>query len=317
MQVLPLEVTSVDLLNEVLEEELACWRGRLYWDYGPAVEQIRRHVAAHSLPGFVLSEEGRHVGYCYYVIAPPLGYLGSVYVRSEWASEANYRALLSKCWEALRSDQSIKRIECQIFGFNYDVCPVMVDLGFTALRRHFMTLRIRTLPPASADSAAPADFRVIPWGRGYFLPVAEAISASYRDSIDREMCYDYQSKEGCVRFLRNLVDNPGCGRFSPDTSLIALDSVGRVCGVLVTSVISEGTGMIPQISVRPDSQGKGLGAYMMRRYFAAARNNRLARITLSVSEQNWRAHNLYKRLGFKETKAFYAFVWNGLGGNAY
>ena len=142
------------------------------------------------------------------------------------------------------------------------------------------------------------------------MPAAEAISASYQGSIDRDMCHDYQSKEGCMRFLRNLVDNPGCGRFSPETSLIALDSVGRVCGVLVTSVISDGTGMIPQISIRPESQGKGLGAYLMRRYFAAARNNRLSRITLSVSEQNWRAHALYKRLGFKETRAFYAFVWD-------
>jgi ribosomal protein S18 acetylase RimI-like enzyme len=79
--------------------------------------------------------------------------------------------------------------------------------------------------------------------------------------------------------------------------------------VLITSVISEGTGMIPQISIRPDCQGKGLGTYLMRRYFAAARHSRLARITLSVSERNSRAHSLYRRLGFKETKPFYAFVW--------
>jgi ribosomal protein S18 acetylase RimI-like enzyme len=309
MQVLPLALASVGRLDEVLGEELGCWRGQLHWDYGPAIDLIRKHVSARSLPGFFLKDGDRYIGYCYHVLSPPLGYLGSVYVQADSATEEAYEALLSESWEALRQNRSIARIESQLFGFNYDVSPLMRVRGCSVLCRHFMTLTVRDLGRKPIDTSAPLGFRVLPWERGYLLPAADVISASYRESVDYEMCYDYQSQEGCVRFLRNLVDNPGCGRFCPETSLIALDSVGRVTGVLITSLIEEGTGMIPQISVRPESQGKGLGSCMMRRYFQAARERRLARVTLSVSEQNRRAHDLYRRLGFCETKVFNAYVW--------
>jgi len=119
-----------------------------------------------------------------------------------------------------------------------------------------------------------------------------------------------KSREGCIRFLNNLVKHPGCGTFSPQTSYVVLDSEEQVCGVLLTSKISPDTGMIPQISVRNDCQGKGIGSYLLRTYFKDARESGLERITLSVSEANEGACRLYDRLGFQKTRDFHAFVRN-------
>jgi len=309
MQVLPLAVASPALLEDVFFEELEDWRTQLHWDYQAAVALIKRHVSCRTLPGFFLANGSRALGYCYYVVAPPLGYLGNVYVSRPHASLSAYELLLTSAVRALQAHEEVRRIESQVFGFNCDVASILTRAGFNALSRYFMTLPLSQAPIAEGVPIPPG-FRIAAWERGYFLPAADAIYDSYLESADHEMCYDYQSRDGCTRFLRNLIENPGCGKFSPETSRVALDAAGRVSAVLVTSVISRGTGMIPQISIRRESQGKGLGTALLERYFRAAHAQGVEKVTLSVSAQNQRARQLYLRLGFRDTKEFYAFIWN-------
>ena len=102
----------------------------------------------------------------------------------------------------------------------------------------------------------------------------------------------------------------GCGIFSADTSYVALDSSGQICGVLIASRIEADTGMIPQISVRSSFQGKGLGTVLLYTYLREAKKRDFKRITLSVSEANRRAYHLYLRSGFEKTKDFHAFIWS-------
>ncbi|RPJ60796.1 MAG: GNAT family N-acetyltransferase [Acidobacteria bacterium] len=310
MQVLPLAVATPALLEQVFAEELGDWLAQLSWDYSSAVELIKRHISCRSLPGFFLTDgPATAAGYCYYVVSPPLGYLGNVFVGRDHASQTSYDLLITSAVRALQAHHDVRRIESQVFGFNCDVSPIMEREGYAALLRYFMTLPLAEASIPDGRYSDPPGFRMVPWDRGYFLPAADTIHDSYSGSPDHDMCYDYQSREGCVRFLRNLVDNPGCGKFSPETSRIALDTLGRVAGVLITSLISQGTGMIPQISIRKEAQGKGLGTALLTGYFQAAKERGLTKVTLSVSAQNGNAHRLYARLGFRETKDFYAFIW--------
>lgn len=66
--------------------------------------------------------------------------------------------------------------------------------------------------------------------------------------------------------------------------------------------------MIPQISVRRHCQGNGLGSALLKTYLAQATKRGLKHLTLSVSEANPRAYQLYQRLGFRKLKDFHAFV---------
>jgi ribosomal protein S18 acetylase RimI-like enzyme len=309
MKVQPLSTASSAALEEVFVEETQCWRSQLYWDYWPAIQLIKRHIASRSLPGFVLNkQDGKAVGYCYYVVSEKIGYLGNPFVRHAWASLEAYEALLSHAVSSLQNNRKIERVESQVFPFNCDVRPVVVGYGFAALKRHFMGMSLPA-PEVAEDSRHTGD-HILPWDPGYLLPAAAVIYDSYADSPDRAMCRDYQSREGCLRFLKNLMDNPGCGRFSSRLSLVATDPAGHLSGLLVASVIAPGTGMIPQISIRRDSQGKGMGTRLLSRYFHLAKEADLEMVTLSVSEQNQRAHALYHRLGFRGAMDFYAFIWN-------
>jgi len=310
MQVIPLASVTADAIKDALGEEVQNWRQHLHWDYEPAARIIRRHVTNRTLPGFCLELDSTVVGYCYFVVNPPVGYLGNIYVRTAFARSECYRLLVRQALDSLRSNPDVSRIESQVFGFNADLVDVFTSEGMEALLRHFMTRPLDEPVPVDPVPADSKRFKIVAWDRRYFLPAADVIHRSYRASPDHRMCYDYQSREGCVRFLRNLVDNPGCGIFDPSTTRVALDGDGRACGVIITSIIGPRTGMIPQISIRPSHQGQGIGTALLRSYFEAARKSGLDSTTLSVSDANQGAFRLYARLGFRRTFDFHAFVWN-------
>ena len=312
MLVEPLSKVSAEAIEPVLEEELLCWKNELFWDYRPAAELIKKYINSASLAGYVLKTgDGTVAGYGYYVVDPPVGYIGNLYVRHQYASAQAYGTLLESAFDTLRYGSRLKRIECQLFPFNHDLEPMFTRCGFTACKRYFLCRSLQVdhcgLPARPASS-----FRILPWNYSYFTSAAEVVFDSYRGSGDVEICHDYQSLRGCIRFLRNLLESPGCGSFSQETSFVAIDERGTLLAVLMTSIIGPRTGMIPQVSVRRDRQGNGLGTLLLATYFERARQIGLKRVALSVSEANDGAFKLYSRLGFEEAKSFHAFIWDSI-----
>ncbi len=307
------QVNSQDL-DSVFKQEIQCWKNELFWDYQPAVSVIKQYISSRVLPGWAIkTESGTLLGYSYYVINEPVAYIGNLYIRSECATTAAYAELLNQILHSLSNGHKIRRIEGQIFEFNCDLVPLFEKHDFTAIKRHFLSFSLDQ-PQEGKELRLQPNFRVSRWANRYFFPVADVICDSYRGSTDYKLCHDYQSREGCIRFLNNLIKHPGCGTFSPQTSSVVLDSNEQVCGALLTSKISSETGMIPQISVRSDCQGKGIGSYLLRTYFKNAYESGLERITLSVSEANEGACRIYHRLGFQKTKDFHAFVRDSTAG---
>ena len=263
-----------------------------------------------SLPGHaVKSPSGVITGYSYYLVDRPVGYIGNLYVRAEFASAQVYQSLLERTLCSLKSWSNVGRIECQVFPFNLELAPLFRQQGFTPLKRHFLSMPVDRLNGSCSPRTKSTGFQILPWKPRFFEPAAAVIYDSYRGSPDYRLCLDYQSLRGCARFLRNLVDNPGCGIFSADTSYVALDGGGQLCGILIASRIEAETGMIPQISVRNSCQGKGLGTILLCTYLREAKKRGFRRITLSVSDANRRAYHLYRRFGFQKTKDFHAFIW--------
>ncbi len=311
MRVVPLSEVRIESAAELFEEEIQCWKSELFWDYRSAVGLISKYIKAGTLPGYALTTaRGEVVGYSYYAVNYPLGYVGNIYVRGKSASPRNYDLLLNPTINSLQSWGRVRRIECQAFSFNCDLAPLFVRHGFEALERHFLyrTLSSGKVKRRSSDGAF--SFRIVNWEARYLEPAAQVVFDSYQTSADYEICKDYQTPQGCVRFLRNLVDSPGCGTFFPETSYLALDDQGRTCAVLITSKISQETGMVPQISVRRDCQGKGVGSRLLTTYFESAYRQGLKRVALSVTNSNRGAHQLYSRLGFNTARDFHAFIWN-------
>ncbi len=141
------------------------------------------------------------------------------------------------------------------------------------------------------------------------MQAAEMSLLSYRNQTDAEICEDYSTRDGCESYLRSLVENPGCGVFMPETSFMALDRQGALCGFLICSRISSGAAMVPQIAVHPSYQGRGVGNTLMDYSVEQLKTLGFRSISLTVTKKNRRAFEWYQRLGFRIRKDFGAYVW--------
>lgn len=297
-------------MSGIFREETRYWNDQLFWDYETTLRVIRGFLETGTLPGFVLRDsDGVPVGYTYYVVDRPVAFIGNVFVCDRHAGGEAYDHLVGRVVQLLSGDPGIDRIECQIFGFNTDLRPYFAGRGFQIMSRHFLVRPLTHLAEPDDSRFGRGPFRVVRWQDRYLAAAAEVIYDSYVLSYDAGLCRDYQTPQGCLRFIRNLVENPACGTFSPGETLLALDSYGSLCGLLLATRTDAHTGMIPQLSIRREFQGRGLGSRLLAQHLMQCREVGLDRVSLSVSDANGRAYRLYLRMGFELHKNFDAFVW--------
>ena len=313
MPLLPLNRVRVESLDDLFQEELSCWKEQLNWDYTPVRGLLRSLIASRSLAGFVqVGPSQKATGYAYFVINPPIAFIGGVFMRTG-RPKPDYQKLVDCTVSAILHEGRVERIEAQVFPFHGDPCPAFESVGFRVTRRQFLSRKVADPHPQQSSNHRQDPVMVLGWNSSLASCAAAVIYDSYRDSIDLPLSHNYQSFEGCLDFVRNLQKSPFCGTFSPQTTLAAVDATGRVCGVILGALIGQTTGMISQLSIRRDFQGKGVGSFLLGSYLNRARDLGLQKTTLSVSEANLKALNLYRRFGFEPRKHFYAFIWERAG----
>ena len=126
----------------------------------------------------------------------------------------------------------------------------------------------------------------------------------------REINDQYRTLSGSLRFLNNIVRFPGCGMFDAESSLVVTHKATRqVAGLILCSRVRHDVGHVTQVCVLPEFRSHGMGEGVDRMYFQRAEAARFSMLSLTVTEANARAVELYKRLGFEAQRVFDAFVW--------
>jgi ribosomal protein S18 acetylase RimI-like enzyme len=335
-EVVDLRAVSGRALAPLFEEEERHWHEQLQWDYRPSVEMIRKHVEAHSLPGYAALRRGAVVGYCFFVYEDEKGLLGDLYVLDSYRRERPYgdeagiaTLLLRHALETLERSPPVRRIEAQLIPFGIEPLePLFRAHGFDSFPRLFMykPLTPKRWPHRSPGGAAeraggeqaasePAPgpgVELRPWDDNYFEAMADLIVDSYSRHVDSRINDHYGSSAGALRFLKNIVIFPGCGIFQRDASLVALLPKSRageeLVGAVLASQVARGVSHITQICVRRRWQGRGVG----RRLLVAALDRLVAKgysgVSLTVTAENAAAVTLYRQLDFAVTKEFAAFA---------
>ena len=153
---------------------------------------------------------------------------------------------------------------------------------------------------------------ILPWQEHYQEGAAQLISTAYRGHVDSEINDQYRSMVGARKFLFNIIQFPGCGNFFQAASLVAFDSErGTLVGMCLASLVGEESGHITQICVSKDWQGRGLGYELLRQSLELLRQRAVKKVSLTVTSENTRALGLYERMGFRKTRHFSAYVWEG------
>lgn len=302
-------------LRPLLDEEVGAWGNLLCWDYRSSADMILRYVDAKILPGYAAVERGNIVGYSFFVYEGSKGVVGDLFVSPRRPDGRLIEAQIAQhVIETLQQSPGIHRVEAQLLThLAGGLSAVFSAAGFQRYRRLFLALQLQqhdpnVLPPISL----PPDIQIRHWLEQDYQPAASIITASYRAHIDSEINDQYRTHAGSIRFLNNIVRFPGCGVFDPESSFSAIHRpTNTLIGLILCSRVRHDVGHVTQVCLLPDHRGHSIGENLIVCTANALRHKNCSLLTLTVTEANRRAVDLYKRLGFAETSIFDAFVWEG------
>ena len=305
------ELTVADL-EPLLAEEIVIWREQYNWDFRPSADLLRRFLQVQSLYGRALVVSGRVVGYGYYVCESRKGLIGDFFVSPLYATREREMALLHDIVTDMRHNSSVRRIESQLMMLKNTGGPFPYAANLLRQERNFMETTassVRALPRLDPS------FRVsfVQYEDRYSEELAHLLAASYRGHVDSEINDQYRTIPGARHFLMNIIQYPGCGRFAPEASVLAIDAAtGRICGMCLAGRISEAGGHITQLCILPALRNFHLGYELMRQAALRLVNTGSSVVGLTVTCANATAVRLYVSTGFRIVSRFPALVWDGL-----
>ncbi len=302
-------------LRPLLDEEVETWGRMLTWDYRSSSEMILRYVDAKILPGYAAVERGSILGYSFFVYEGSKGVVGDLFV-SPRRSDARQVELqmVEHMVETLQQSPGIHRVEAQLLTHSTgDLAVPFVSVGFQRYRRLFLALHLKGADaPRITSMQVPQEIHIRRWTDQDYQASAGVITAAYRLHIDSEINDQYRTNAGSMRFLNNIVRFPGCGVFDADSSFVAVHRPsGALIGLILCSRVKDDVGHVTQVCLVPEYRRQGIGENLIACTWNSLRNRDFNLLSLTVTEANHRAVDLYRRLGFLELRVFDAFVWEG------
>ncbi|PYU96225.1 MAG: GNAT family N-acetyltransferase [Acidobacteria bacterium] len=311
----------------LLEAESRVWGADLRWDYTASARLISTCLEEKRLSGYALVKERRIEGYSFFFYEQEKALIGDLFVQSDGAGLEQALLLIRHVIETLLATPGLRRVEAQLphFGFE-DLDASFSARGFKGYLRRFMALPLQGHAPSvptpvlgphqsrwiRAGSGPLSDFVIAPWQRKHDRQAAHLLYHAYRGHVDAAINDQYSSVEGTARLIENIVHHRGCGRYLPESSLAAFHRPSwKLAGILALTAVRPSTAHIPQVAIAREFQGRGLGTAMMGLSFAGLAKAGYREVSLTVTDLNAGAVELYERLGFGTFRQFGAFVWEG------
>ncbi len=313
IEILDLRHFAAPVLRPVLEAEGELWEWRLHWDYQASARLLMQYLDNHMLPGYAALSSGRVMGYVFCVYEETKAVIGDVFalpVDTNGEVSTTEVTLLRHLFELLLNSPHVERIEAQLllhpsgtFG------AIFRDAGFEIFRRLFLVRPLQgLLKPLEMEM--PANLELRSWREADLAPAARLICEAYRDHPDSLINDQYRSVHGSMRFLNNIVHYAGCGSFSQQASFVVVERTSRELAALVLgSRVSGQSGHLTQVCVHPAFRRRGLARMLLSQAAHSFMRLGAAEISLTVTEANAEAIELYKDEGYTCVHTFDAAVW--------
>jgi len=318
IEILDLRHFAAPMLRPVLEAEGELWKQRLHWDYRASAKLLMQYLDSHMLPGYAALESELPVGYVFSVYEETKAVIGEVFsmggpgapLDGPGSAHAVEETLLRHLFELLINSPHVDRIEAQLLLHPSGVHSALFrEAGFEVYRRLFMVqmLHGRWTPPAVH---LPSGLELRAWSEEDMAPAARLICEAYRDHPDSVINDQYRTVHGSSRFLNNIVRFAGCGTFAAPVSHVIVDRARREPIALVLgSRVSPQSGHITQVCVHPAYRRKGLARLLLSVAAFCFMRQGATEISLTVTEANNQAIDLYRDEGYECRHIFDASVW--------
>ncbi len=319
IEILDLRHFGAPALRPVMEAEGAFWQERLHWDFHNSAKLLTQYLDNRSLTGFAALEAGAVAGYAFCVYEDTKAVIGDIFALECGESGVSYRCepahaveqtLMRHLFELLLNSPQVDRIESQLLlqpsGFQ---ARAFREAGFSIFPRLFM---VQSLDGRWNEPRVnlPRELELRPWRDDDLTPASRLISEAYRYHPDSIINDQYRSTHGSMRFLNNIVRYSGCGVFSTQASHVLVDRRSReLAGLVLGSRVSPSSGHITQLCVHPDFRRRGLARMLLAVASHRFLRQGVGEISLTVTEANTQAIDLYKSEGYYCAHSFDANVW--------
>jgi ribosomal protein S18 acetylase RimI-like enzyme len=330
IEILDLRHFAAPVLRPVLDAEGEVWKQRLHWDYRTSSRLLMQYLDSHMLPGYAALEGGQVTGYAFCVYEETKAVIGDVFALSSnsagldtlpgSASPAVHQipasaaeieqTLLKHLFETLLNSPHVDRIESQLLLHPSGVhSGIFRQAGFRVCQRLFMVQHLHgiwTQPRVEMQYG----LELRPWRDEDLTPAGQLISAAYSDHPDSVINDQYRSIHGSQRFLHNIVRYSGCGTFSAQVSHVVVDRRTReIVAMVLGSRVSSESGHITQLCVHPHYRRLGLARMLLSVAAFHFMRHGATEISLTVTESNTPAIDLYLSEGYTCAHTFDAAVW--------
>ena len=319
LEILDLRHFAAPVMRPLLDAESEIWAQRLHWDYRASARLLMQYLDNRMLPGYAATEAGKVTGYVFCVYEETKAVIGDVFAFPDATDNASgvfsparaqEETLLRHLFELLLNSPHVDRIESQLLLHpSGQFAPAFRAAGFEIFRRLFLVqpLAGRWSQP-HADLPGNLEFR--PWREADLAPAARLICEAYRDHPDSLINDQYRTVHGSMRFLNNIVRYAGCGTFASQASYVVVERTSRELAALVLgSRVSEQSGHLTQVCVHPAFRRRGLARLMLAQAAFSFMRQGVSEISLTVTEANAEAIQLYKDEGYLPVHSFDAAVW--------
>jgi ribosomal protein S18 acetylase RimI-like enzyme len=315
IEILDLRHFAATLLRPILDAEGELWKQRLHWDYRTSARLLMQYLDNHMLPGYAALEAEQVTGYVFcvyeetkavigdvFAVPSPLDGTDSVHVVEE--------TLLRHLLELLLNSPQVERVESQLLLHpSGSHARVFQAADFQIYRRLFMVRNLKSSwrPP---QLNLPGGLELRAWSDDDLAPAARLIAEAYNGHPDSYINDQYRSVHGSMRFLNNIVRYSGCGTFSPQVSHVVLERSSReVVGLILGSRVSPQSGHITQVCVHPRYRRRGLARMLLSLAGYWFMRQGATEISLTVTEANAEAIELYVAEDYTCRHTFDAAVW--------
>jgi ribosomal protein S18 acetylase RimI-like enzyme len=314
-EILDLRHFTAPMLRPVLDAEGHVWKERLHWDYRASTRLLMQYLDSHMLPGYAAVTADQAVGYVFCVYEETKAVIGDVFampVRPPVADSAHALedTLLKHLLELLVNSPQVDRIESQLLLHpSGSHAAVFREVGCQLFQRLFMVQPLSGLwnPPLIK---LPDELELRPWRDEDLTPAARLICEAYRDHPDSLINDQYRSVHGSMRFLNNIVRYSGCGTFSSPVSHVVVHRSNReFVALMLGSRVSQESGHITQVCVHPGYRRHGLARMLLSMAAFHFMRQGATEISLTVTEANRHAIDLYLSEGYDCRHRFDAAVW--------
>lgn len=300
-------------MEPLLEEEAAAWQKILYWNYETSSALVGQFIDSQALSGMVLCDGNSPVGYTYFICEERKALLGCLFIAEPYRSEEREHRLLEATLLAARNRPGIRRVEAQFMLHPFPTMAPPLAEYVEVHERLFMCAALPSMGHTPTPAPQSQSLRVEPWHERYQDRTAYLIEEAYRDHLDSKINDQYRTVEGARRFLYNIIQYPGCGRYADEASFVAVEAgSGTILAACLASIVSEGVGHITQVCTLPRARGLRLGSHLIERSMERLAADGCHHVTLTVTAANEGAVRLYSRLGFRIIRRFPAYVWENL-----